>query len=587
MQHTGASEVLAGRRIQILMVEDSEDDAFLLYSELSNRGATVDYRRVDSPADMTAALAERTWDVVICDHNMPGFDSFGALEILKESGKDIPFIIYSAQLSESAGHRAMQAGVHDFVHKGNLGRLVPVLERELRGAAARSAARQADTRIKRLAFYDPVSSLPNRNLFRSRVDDWLAECVAQRGAAHGAMFCIDIDRFLRINGSFGYEAGNGVLREIADRLKECVEDNGIVARLGADDFGIFFPQLSRPDDAMSYGQWVLGAFDAPFVRDSVELYLTPSVGIALAPEAGADAYELMTGAETAMTLAKRAGGNGFRIYSREQNVSSVERLTLEMDLRHAVARDQLLLHYQPVHCAGTRAVASVEALIRWKHPKRGLVPPDRFIPLADESGLIVDIGEWAMRQACAQAREWKKFNGAAPGVSVNVSAVQFGQPRLLQRVKEAIDASGIDPQRLCLEITESVLMRDAESAIGMLRALKNMGVRIAVDDFGTGYSSLAYLKRFPIDILKIDRAFVRDLAENEKDAAIVRAIIGLAKNLRLMTVAEGVESERQIDFLDAHECDFLQGYYFSRAIDAATLEERLGAAPVAEAAINR
>jgi len=569
MDRSPALEQFGQRRIQVLIVEDSEDDAFLVYSELAVRGANIGYRRVCQALEMAAALKSEDWDVILCDHNMPGFDSFGALEVLKASGKDIPFIIYSGQIPESVAHRAMADGVQDFIPKGDLGRLVPVLERELRGAAARDAARRADQRIKRMAFYDCLSSLPNQNLLRSRINDWMSEW-AQRGRqACGALLHIDIDRFLRINGSFGYEAGNEILRQAAARLSDCVGEHGVVARLGGDEFGIFYPQISAREQIEPCARGIVEAFRAPYYKDSLELYLSASVGAALAPHDGADAYELMTNAETAMRVAKRAGGNGFRCYGREMNATSAERLSLEMDLRRAVARDELLAHYQPIVSADTEETVSVEVLLRWLHPQQGMIPPDRFIPIADESGLIGDIGEWALREACQEARRWSEIGLDALCVSVNVSAVQFSQPRLLEVVKRTLAESGIDPQRLELEITESVLMREAETTIGMLRALKNMGVRISVDDFGTGYSSLAYLKRFPIDILKIDRAFVRDLAASEDDAAIVRAIIALSRSLHLTTVAEGVESEAQLRFLRVEGCDRFQGFYFSQGLAAA------------------
>jgi EAL domain-containing protein (putative c-di-GMP-specific phosphodiesterase class I) len=293
------------------------------------------------------------------------------------------------------------------------------------------------------------------------------------------------------------------------------------------------------------------------------------------PEDGQQVYDLLMNAETAMANAKRAGGNGFRFYEREMNASSAERIAMESELRHAIERDELFLQYQPCVEAGSRTTVGVEALVRWRHPERGLIPPDRFIPIADESGLIVDIGEWVLRKACRQCREWHDLGYVDLSISVNVSAVQFGQPRLLDQVSRALADSGLDPHALTLEITESVIMRDAESAVGMLRALKHMGVKISVDDFGTGYSSLSYLKRFPIDVLKIDKSFVSTLGVNDEDTAIVRTIMALAKSLRLDTVAEGVETQEQADFLHHAECDRFQGYFFSRPIDSAALTERL------------
>ncbi len=567
--------MLRERPINVLVVEDSEDDAFLLYYELAARGAKLDYRRVDNSEDMRQALAAEDWDVIICDHSMPGFDSMTALEILKETGKDIPFIIYSGNISDQMAVSAMRDGVSDYIQKGNFAKLIPVIERELKGAATRRAVRQADHRIKELAYYDALSNLPNHNLFCARVTEWIFEIEKRGRQPRGALFYLDIDRFLRINSSFGYEAGNEILRQVAQRLMECVESHAVLARLGGDEFGIFYPGLAHKDAANNFGQWLLQAFEAPFVRNSLELYLTPSVGICLVPEDGREVYELLMNAETAMAHAKRGGGNGFRFYIRDMNASSAERLAMESELRHAVEREELFLQFQPCLSAVLGRTIAAEALVRWRHPRRGLVPPDRFVPIADEAGLIVDIGEWVLRQSCLQGREWHDQGFDHLAVSVNVSAVQFGQPRLLDAVSRSLRDTGFRPECLTLEITESVIMHDAESAAGMLRALKNMGVKIAVDDFGTGYSSLSYLKRFPIDILKIDKSFVQAVGSNDEDTAIVRAIIALAKSLHLVTIAEGVETHEQAEFLRREGCDRFQGYYFSRPMDPGVLMERL------------
>lgn len=568
--------LLTGERaLRMLAVDDSEDDVILLRHELLTQGIDVAFLRVDNEADMEDALDDAEWDIVICDHNMPGFDSLGALAVLKRSGKDIPFILYSGRICDDQAFMAMNHGVADYVPKGNFARLLPVIERELRGAATREAVRQADDRIKELAFYDSLCALPNHNLFCARVSEWLLETERNGRLPRGALFYVDVDRFLRINSSFGYETGNELLRQVALRLNESVEARVVLARLGADDFGVFFEGVDDEDKAAAIGDWMLRAFDEPFHKDRLELYLTPSIGVSLLPRHGQEVYELLMNAETAMAVAKRHGGNGVRIYSREMNASSADRVALESALRHAIDRDELFLQYQPVVDGGLGGTVCVEALVRWRHPERGLIPPDRFIPIADESGLIVDIGGWVLARACEQMRAWHEHGFAGLSVSVNVSAVQFGQPRLLEVVSRTLEQSRLDPRCLMLEITEGVLMQDAETAVGMLRALKNMGVKIAVDDFGTGYSSLTYLKRFPIDVLKIDRSFVRDLVDDEDDAAIVRAIVALAKSLHLTTVAEGVETVEQVNLLRAQDVDRFQGYYFSRPLSEQKISDHL------------
>ncbi len=576
MERAKMNQLLRESPISMLVVDDSEDDAFLLYSELASRGAKVGYTRVDNARDMSDALDRSEWDLIICDHSMPGFDALTALEILKQSGRDIPFIIYSGHISDQTAYSAMRDGVNDYIQKGNFARLIPVIERELKGAAARSAVRQADSRIMELANFDKLSSLPNHNYFCARVTERIAECESLGKGPCGTLIYLDLDRFLRINSSFGYEAGNHILSQVAGRLKACVAESGaILARFGGDEFGIYYPGLAEREAVENFVAWLKQAFEAPYMHGSIELYLTSSIGIAMVPEDGRQVYDLLMNAETAMANAKRLGGNGHRFYVREMNATSAERIAMESELRHAIERNELFLQFQPCIDAATLGTIGVEALVRWRHPERGLIPPDRFIPIADESGLIVEIGEWVLRQSCRQARAWHDRGHTDLSISVNVSAVQFAQPRLIEAVSRALADSGLRPQALTLEITESVIMHDAESAVGMLRALKHMGVKISIDDFGTGYSSLSYLRRFPIDVLKIDKSFVRSLGVNDEDTAIVRAIMALAKSLRLMTIAEGVETEKQVELLQREQCDRFQGFHFSRPVDNDVLTEKL------------
>lgn len=563
------------RTIKVLMVEDNEDDVFLLNAQLSARGLETYSERVDSAQDLARALEEREWDLVISDHAMPGFDSASALEVLRRSGRDIPFIIYSGKISDHMAFSAMRNGVADYVQKGNIARLVPVIERELRGVETRRAVQTADARIHALAFFDTLSALPNQTLLRAQIDDWLDTARRSTEARHATLMVVDIDRFLRINTSFGYDAGNVVLREVVSRLIERAGQGAMIARLSGDRFCVFAPSCTTRDDARLFAHRLLEAFASPVIKDGLELFLTASLGVAMTPEDGSEAQSLIMNAEAAMSSAKRAGGNGFSFYAHEMSASSAEKLVLETHLRHSVQRGELFLNYQPILNGVTGRTSGVEALLRWRHPQRGIIPPDRFIPLADESGLIVEIGAWVMREACLQGRKWHEQGMQDLSMSVNVSAVQFAQPRLLETVRTTLEDTGFPAEKLVLEITESVLMKDAETTIGMLKALKNMGVRISMDDFGTGYSSLSYLKRFPIDIVKIDKSFVRDINDDEDDAAIIRVIISLARSLRLTTVAEGVETPEQLGFLRREQCDRFQGYFFSRPVEADLLSKRI------------
>ena len=573
--------------IHALIVDDSEDDAYLLKAELAQRGVMIDYARVDNELDMATALATDAWDLVISDHNMPGFDALGALEVLKRNGSDIPFIIHSGHISDQLAVSAMYDGVHDVIEKGRYERMVPVIERELRGAAARRAARQADDRIQRLAYFDKLSNLPNQHLFCARVAEWLDGAIKRGRAVRGALLVIDIDRFLRVNASFGYETGNEIIRQISDRLAQVLHSDVVLARLGGDEFGVFVPGIGERASAEVFARWISKAFETPFMKDGIELFLTPSIGISLVPGDGIQVYDLLMNAEAASAQVKRAGGNDFRFYDRTMNVGSAERVALEADLRHAVERNELFLEFQPVLDAVDGRIVSAEALVRWNHPRLGRVPPDRFIALADETGLIVEIGDWVLREAARRCGAWHEAGFPHMHVSVNVSAMQFGQPRLLESVRDTLRQSALTPDCLMLEITESSLMQDAESTAGMLRALRNMGVRISVDDFGTGYSSLSYLKRFPIDVIKIDKSFVRDLTTDEEDAAIVRAIIALARSMRRSTIAEGVESAAQVDILKREKCAYFQGFFYGKPMSFEAMLERLRAEgePVATAPV--
>jgi diguanylate cyclase len=564
--------------MNVLIVEDSEDDAYLLYSELAVEGNRLRYRRVDCPEDMRRALADDEWDIVISDHSMPRFSSTEAHQILRDSGKDIPFIIYSGDIKESIAVTAMRQGVQDYIQKGNFARLIPVIERELKVARMRHAKRIAETQVRHLELYDELTGLPNRNLFCINAERDLA--AAKRNKRGLAVLHVDLDRFMRINNSFGYATGDALLRQVAGRLQRCVVQTDCVARFSGDTFVVLSPGVADAESVNRLVARLMDAFAEPFVVNSIEFFVSISVGISLYPADGMEITALLVNAETAMVLAKKLGGGNFKYYVKDMNAASSEWLTLEASLRHAVARGELRLHYQPSVNLTTGSVVGVEALVRWQHPQHGLLYPDSFIPLADETGLITDIGDWVLYAACNQTRAWHEMGFKHLTIAVNVSAVQFGQRRLLAHVAKVLADTGLPPHALVLEITESVLMDDAGANVSTLAELKRMGIRIAMDDFGTGYSSLSYLKRFPIDILKIDKSFMRDVALEGDDAAIVRAITALGKSLRLTLIAEGVETMDQVRFLANEKCDHVQGYYFSKPVPAEDVENLLRAGRV-------
>jgi diguanylate cyclase (GGDEF)-like protein len=556
--------------MRVLIVEDSEDEALLLTHELRRAANDVCWKRVDNAEELSAALNEGDWDLVISDHTMPQFSSEDAFELVRRCGKDIPFIIYSGNINETAALSAMAKGVHDFVEKGNLRRLLPVIQREMKTVAQARARARAESRLHRVTNYDQLTGLPNRELFSEQAHRMLAECPDGKGAT---LFFLDVDRFMRINNTFGYAVGDLLVRQVAARLQSAVSPRGMVTRMGRDDFAILDCSAGTDAEARALAERVMETFMHPFKLDGREFFLTLSIGVCRYPHDGADIARLLVNAENAMFLAKRNGRNNYQVYVHDLNNTSAERLEMETALRHAVSRGELVLHYQPSVDVAAGRITAVEALVRWNHPARGLVPPDKFIPLADETGLIGEIGHWVLFEACAQARRWHDTGVSGLKVSVNVSAVQFRQCDLVQIVAEALARTGLPPWCLDLEITETVLMQDADATIATLLGLKAMGVCISVDDFGTGYSSLAYLRRFPIDTLKIDKSFMRDVIRDGHNAAIVRTVIALAKNLDLESIAEGVETEEQVRFLRAEGCDRLQGFFFSKPLPADALLE--------------
>lgn len=555
------------------MIEDSEDDACLLCSELSRTTGDIAFARVDCAEDMRAALLDSEWDIVISDHRMPRFSSLEALDLLKECGKDIPFIIYSGEVSEHVEIAAMCSGAQDSIAKGNFARLLPAIEREIHNAAVRRARDEADAHVRKLAYYDNLTGMPNHNLFCSHVGRTLSQ-VDGRSAA---IYVLDIDRFQRINNCFGHRIGDALIRQIAQRLQECVPDEGMVARCGSDEFAVFLGNIRNEQQARDAAELIRQAVSRCFVEGALEFHIALSVGIAMAPRDGDDVDELLINAETAMFRAKSLGGSNCQFYVREMGAVAGAQLMLENALRKAVAQQELMLEYQPNFNVVSGALTGMEALVRWRHPEMGLLLPEDFIPLANESGLITEIGTWVLGQACRQAKIWHDAGHPGLTMAVNVSAVQFCQPGLVQSVAKVLAETGIDPQCLELEITESVLMRDADTAIMTLQALKSMRVKISVDDFGTGYSSLSYLRRFPIDILKIDKSFSGHLVSDVESAAIVQAISALARGVGLSTVAEGVETQEQLDFYRLHRCDRVQGFFFSAPRSAADITEMLDA----------
>ncbi len=794
--------------LHFLFIEDAEDDALLLVDYLQSAGLKFDWQRVDTEQGVVAKLQE-SWDIIFSDYSMPGFSGTRALEIVRQHDPDIPFIFISGAIGEDVAVEAMRRGAQDYVMKGNLGRLLPTVDRELHEAQQRRKHRQADQLLRKLslvvtqttdsvfitdprgrieyvnpafekltgysaeeiqgktpailhsgthdgnfyeqlwqtissgegykgtfinrrkagelfyeeetitplkdeegnithfvstgrditdrvqieeaqarltaildatpdlvaifdlegylrylnesghhllgldvgedisrycmwdlfftdaaqqsvsqvltavqqhgvwngettlrtaknkelpisqvilghgrdgdcieylstiardiserkrfeaelehqATHDRLTNLPNRSLLSDHFTS--AVKYAQRHDSSVGVLFIDLDNFKRINDNLGHTAGDILLQQIAHRLQGCMRANDTVARLGGDEFIILISELHDPENILDVLNKLRIAFEHPVIIQTHEVYVAFSIGVALYPHNGTRLDELLRHADTAMYRAKSSGSNQYCFYGSDMNARGHELVSLEADLRQALEQGGFALHYQPQIDLRSGRVAGIGGLIRWQHSIRGLVPPADFIPHLEKSGMIIPVGEWVLRQACRAHRKWRELGFNDMRISINVSAAQFSDVDLLDKIQRALQDEHMPKRTLELEITENILMRDPVSAAEILEAIHALGVRVAIDDFGTGYSSLAYLKRFPLDALKIDRTFVRDITNDSGNAAIVEAGISLAHKLDLEVIAEGVETKQQLEFLQKHDCDLVQGYYFSRPL---------------------
>ncbi len=432
--------------------------------------------------------------------------------------------------------------------------------------------KHAEERAQYLANYDVLTGLPNRALMYDRIIQAVAH--AKRARERVALLHIDVDRFKMINDSLGHDVGDAILKAGAERIKRCTGEMDTVARVGGDEFNILMRDAAQLSEVTACATRILSEMAQPFEGAPEDVFVSASIGISVYPDDARAVDELTKHADAAMHSAKTLGRNNYQFFTQALNEEVQERMVLETGLRLALKREEMRLVYQPKVDLETREIVGAEALLRWHHPRRGLIPPARFIPVAEESGMVGQIGEWVLRDACRQIRHWQKM-GLSPQVAVNVSPRQFQQYDVAQLVSTVIGEEQISPELLEIELTESAVMHNAEASVVTLEKLKQLGVRVSIDDFGTGYSSLSYLKRFPLDMLKIDRSFVRDISSDPNDAAIVRAIITLARNLGIKVTAEGVEDEAQLAFLNAYGCQFAQGYLFGKPMSVEELTGRM------------
>lgn len=680
--------------LRILCVEDSEDDAELLLRELRKGGFDPHHVRVENETAMRQALSSSSWDIVVSDYSMPNFDGISALNVLKRTGQDIPFIIVSANIGEEIAVMAMKAGAHDFIMKDKLARLVPAIERELKEATVRARHQQTESEMRKLtgaieqttdavmicntqgiieyvnsgfvrmtgyskdeaigqnsrllcsgrhddSFYgvlwdtislgdvfqdvfinkrkdgslyyeeksitplkndkgvvehfistgkditeqmqtrerlhhlsqhDLLTGLPNRLLFNDRLEQALPR--ARRSGTMLAVVLVDMDRFKNINETLGFDCGDHMLQAVGGRLLASTRDGDTVARLGDDEFAIILEDVQQIEDIPRIIEKILGSLSQAYYIDDHELFVTSSIGVSIYPGDGLQPELLIQNADVAIHHAKESGSNNYRFYETKMNEQSLYRLNLESSLRKALEREEFFLLYQPQIDLVTHKITGFEALLRWAHPELGIVSPVEFIPLLEDSGMIEQVGKWVLRRACQTCVEWHQQGFGDISMAVNLSPVQFDDEHIATVIKSILDETGLPANHLELELTESTIMRNAEGAAKTLSKLSNMGVAIAIDDFGTGYSSLSYLQKFPLNTLKIDRSFVNDLTSNDGDVNIVSAIISMAHSLGLTVVAEGVENADQLCLLQNKQCEYVQGFYFSKplkSIDAKNL----------------
>jgi diguanylate cyclase (GGDEF)-like protein len=581
------TQEIAANSASVLIVDDDPGARLLMESALEVAGF-----HVASAADGSSALEmfpAQAWDCVILDVVMPGMSGFEVCRALRDlpGGRHVPILMQTSLDDLHSVNRAYDAGATDFATKGiNPMLLAQRVKFLVRAKQTQDRLVESEARVRYLAYYDPLTTLPNRQRLLQLLEQHIAWAQPRKRGV--AVLMLDVDNFSRINDTKGQIAGDALLKEISGRLQLCLRDTRAgdrgadaatedihdgVARTGADEFAIALPGISTAAAGQAVARRIQEVLGRPFVIAQQEMSLSASVGISLFPADAADSASLVKNADAAMHHAKKTGQGGVEVFQKSISARAARHLSLEVDLRKALERREFSLNYQPRLALKDLRVEAVEALLRWSHPQRGLVPPDEFIPLAEQNGLIVEIGDWVLREACAQARRWQDAGAPYWKVAVNVSGIQFRDGSLVRRVSGAIDAAGIDSRTVELEFTEGALIEYSSAVNKAVKALKSLGVATALDDFGTGYSSMSYLRHFPIDTLKIDRSFVRDITSRTPgNAPLVDAIIAMAKSLGLATCAEGVESEAQWCYLKDRNADQVQGFIFCRPLAVAELE---------------
>jgi diguanylate cyclase (GGDEF)-like protein len=542
--------------MKLLLVEDNVDDAAFLGASLRrHQPAAVEIVHTRTMQEATERLAAETFDVVLLDLNLPDARGLPCVDAIQAANDRVPIVVLSGQDNEEFAISILNRGVQDYLVKWE-GQGRTIL-RSIRYAIERKRSEQ---RLNYLAQFDPLTEVGNRQYFHDQLQRATAR--ARREGGKVALFFLDIDQFKVVNDTLGHQSGDQLLQEVAQRLSTQVRAGDVMARLGGDEFAILMEGVGSVVDAATIAQQILEVIEAPFTIDGRQVNVTTSIGITFYPTDNNDTVRLLKNADIAMYQAKDSGRNNFKFFTERMHTELVEYHELERDLADALRSNAFRLVFQPKVNLVTRRLQGLEALLRWNCPKRGQVSPAKFIPVAEASGHIVPIGYWVLNSVCETIKHWEAAGLPLVPVSVNVSTRQFQQADFQKRVTDALTSHAVDPHLVELEMTEGLLMEDTEAAHRALRGLKDLGVRISIDDFGTGHSCLSYLRRFPIDVLKIDRSFVHEVGQSEDSRIIIDAIISLARSLHLDTVAEGVETNAQLDYLMERGCHVAQGYLF-------------------------
>lgn len=567
---------------RVLIIDDDSAITDLLGDLL---GETYDCIAADCAEKAVSILRKQSFDLILSDINMGAMSGLELIPRVRELAPEALVMMISGEQNIESAISSIRDGAFDYIKKPfNVDHVEAAVKRAVEHQALRAEKRRYENLLEELVeqrtaelnyliYHDALTDLPNRVLFEDRLAQALS--LAQHNEQLLAVLFLSLDRFKKVHDTLGQASEARLLQEVAKRLKTCARDGATIARFERNEFAVLLPQIDDTQTVIEITNEIKEVLAPPFLIDEHEIFITTSVGISFFPNDGADVQTLLKNAGAALYRAKKAGRNNYRFYTADMNAEALKRMALENNLRRALERDEFEVFYQPKINISNGQIAGMEALVRWRHPELGLVPPSEFVPLAEETGLIVPIGEWVLRTACAQNKQWKDEGFAPLQVSVNLSPRQFEQQNLFETIVEIIKDTLTDSKYLELEVTESSIIENAEGAVETLTELKKMGVKISIDDFGTGCASLEYLKRLPLDVLKIDRSFMRDVTTDRADAAIVIAIVTLAQNLNLKVVAEGVEIDEQLKFLRRLKCDEWQGFLYSKPVNAREFEKLL------------